>query len=122
MILLNGKTLLFHLYRQSNVGRLNKKKESDKKGINSLKYDTNVVHRDENAVYLVLVWRCIVNLAVKLGHNSLQITHLNKKTPSFLKRFLVLRLTSGAKIEWYRRLFCILDFSVRNFKTMNVFR
>ena len=55
MNLLNGKTLLFQLYRQSNVRSLNKKKESDKKGINSLKYDTNVVHRDENAVYLVLV-------------------------------------------------------------------
>ena len=55
MILLNGKTLLFQLYRQSNVGRLNKKKQSDKKSINSLKYDANVVHRDENAVYLVLV-------------------------------------------------------------------
>ena len=57
MVLLNGKTLLFQLYRQSNVGRLNKKKESDKKGINSLKYDPNVVRRDENAVYLVLICR-----------------------------------------------------------------
>lgn len=59
MNLLNGKTLLFQLYRQSNVRSLNKKKESDKKGINSLKYDTNVVHRDENAVNLVLVLRRI---------------------------------------------------------------
>lgn len=55
MNLLNGKTLLFDLYRQSNVGRLNKKKESDKKGINSLKCGANVVRRHENAFNLVLV-------------------------------------------------------------------
>ena len=57
MILLNGKTLLFQLYRQSNVGRLNKKKESDKKSINSFKYDTNVIGRNKIAVNLLLVWR-----------------------------------------------------------------
>jgi hypothetical protein len=121
MNLLNGKTLLFKLYRQSNVGRFNEKKESDKKSINSLKYDANVVHREENAVNLVLVLRRTGFLTGKNGRNSPLIKHLNKKTPSFLKRFLVLRLTCGTKIEWYRRLLCILDFSVRNLKTMNVF-
>jgi len=69
MILLNGKTLLFNLYRQSNVGSINKKKESDKKSINSLKYDANVVYREENAVNLVLILRRIGFLTDKFGHN-----------------------------------------------------
>ena len=52
MNLLNGKTLLFQLYRQSNVGTDNEKKESDKKDIKSLKNETNVIRRYENAVNL----------------------------------------------------------------------
>jgi hypothetical protein len=69
MNLLNGKTLLFNLYRQSNIGSINKKKESDKKSINSLKYDANVVHREENAVNLVLVLRRTGFLTDEFGHN-----------------------------------------------------
>lgn len=55
MILLNGKTLLFKLYRQSNVGGFKKKKQSDKKSIYSLKDDSNVFGRHKIAFCLGLI-------------------------------------------------------------------